>query len=142
MDPTGVGERDDEKSTGKGARLMKIRYCLFLAAAAGLSGCATTDSPSTGAQAAPAAQTTDAATTEVVDSPARMTSATTTGSKSAYSGSDLVCKDIATIGTRFKQRICKTKAQIAEEKEASKSILDPSKTLMAPPPPRDPPASF
>src|SRR5262245_24573270 len=116
---------------------MKIPYCLLLAAAAGLSGCATTDSPSAASQAAATAQTTEA-TTEVVDSPTRITSSTTTGSKSDYSGSDLVCKDIATIGTRFTKRICKTKAQIAEEKEASKSMLDPSKTLMAPPPPREP----
>src|SRR5262245_9938094 len=114
---------------------MKISFCLFLAAAAGLFGCATTDAPSMSSQAAPAAQTTEAATTEVVDSPARMTSATT-ASTSAHSGSDLVCKDIATIGTRFTKRICKTKAQIAEEKEAGKAMLDPSKTLMSPPAPR------
>jgi hypothetical protein len=36
----------------------------------------------------------------------------------------LVCKDIATIGTRFTQRICKSKAQIAEEREAGKAWTD------------------
>jgi hypothetical protein len=38
------------------------------------------------------------------------------------SGPDLVCKSIPTTGTRLSKRICKTRAQIEEERERAKAM--------------------
>jgi len=116
---------------------MKIQIVLCIATAVAFSGCASTGSHSEGSPPAAVAQTTEEIPVDVVDVPQPVASTASTSSthKSQEDRDTLVCKDYATIGTRFTQRICKTKAQIAEETEAGKAWTNPTRTLSVPGPP-------
>lgn len=112
---------------------MKTSFPLLVAVSLALSGCAGTPANTGGnTQMAAITTSTQEAPVEVVNTPVAVTD------PNAKDDADqLVCKDYATIGTRFTQRICKTKAQIAEEREANKGLLDPSRTLASPGAPRE-----
>jgi hypothetical protein len=117
---------------------MKIQFVLCIAMAVAFSGCAGTGSHSEGSPPTAVAQSTEEIPVDVVDvaQPVASTASTSATHKSQEDRDTLVCKDIATIGTRFTQRICKSKAQIAEEKAAGSAWTDPARTLSVPGLPR------
>jgi len=115
---------------------MNTQFLVCIATAIAFSGCASTGTHPEGSPPIPeVVQTSDEVPVDVIEQP-KPTATTTTAARKAEDDRDtLVCKDIATIGTRFTQRICKSKAQIAEERAQGKAWTDTSRTLSVPGPP-------
>ena len=104
-----------------------MRASLFVCIAAALStGCANNPTvPVAAHQAGTAAApvTANASNTQVAQAgqpvALEIVNTGTSAAKTAQ-GDDLVCKEIATLGTRLTRRVCRTQAQIAADREEAK----------------------
>jgi len=98
----------------------------IVAAAAALSACAShPESPESAALTTPQAVQTEVVAVKVAPDDGK-------------DANDLVCKPVATIGTRLTRRVCKTRAQIEWEQQVARSETERMQGLMMGPDPSRP----